>query len=160
QRPGRWVVVHAPEQGPRPEDRPAVCRLLPLEGHLPAAELRSRAFHGQSIEGLVCPAAARYLFRHGLFSTQLSPRPVLYRLDGPPRLMLLADEKNERARRMREPFERWGTSDPELILVLGGDGTMLRAIWEHWRLRLPFFGINLGHLGFLMNEPGKEPWQE
>ena len=28
---------------------------------------------------------------------------------------------------------------------------MLRSIREHWRSRLPFFGINAGHLGFLMN---------
>jgi NAD+ kinase len=36
--------------------------------------------------------------------------------------------------------------------VLGGDGTMLHAIREHWRLRLPFLGLNAGHLGHLMNE--------
>jgi NAD kinase len=30
---------------------------------------------------------------------------------------------------------------------------MLRAIREHWRRRLPFFGVNAGHLGFLMNAP-------
>jgi NAD kinase len=28
---------------------------------------------------------------------------------------------------------------------------MLRSIRQHWRRRLPFFGINAGHLGFLMN---------
>ena len=37
-------------------------------------------------------------------------------------------------------------------MVVGGDGTMLRAIRQHWRLRLPFFGINTGHLGFLLND--------
>jgi NAD kinase len=29
---------------------------------------------------------------------------------------------------------------------------MLHAIREYWRLRLPFIGINAGHLGFLMNQ--------
>jgi NAD+ kinase len=38
------------------------------------------------------------------------------------------------------------------VLVLGGDGTMLQAIRDHWRLRLPFVGLNAGTLGFLMNE--------
>lgn len=28
---------------------------------------------------------------------------------------------------------------------------MLKAIREHWRRRLPFVGLNAGHLGFLMN---------
>jgi NAD+ kinase len=37
-------------------------------------------------------------------------------------------------------------------LVLGGDGTMLHAIRQYWRLRLPFVGINTGHLGFLLNQ--------
>ena len=29
---------------------------------------------------------------------------------------------------------------------------MLRAIRDHWRKRLPFFGINAGHIGFLLNQ--------
>ena len=45
-------------------------------------------------------------------------------------------------------------SDPaEVILVIGGDGTMLRAIRQHWRDGLPFYGLNTGHLGFLLNDP-------
>jgi NAD kinase len=39
-----------------------------------------------------------------------------------------------------------------VILVIGGDGTMLHAIREHWRRRLPFYGINTGHMGFLLND--------
>jgi hypothetical protein len=39
---------------------------------------------------------------------------------------------------------------PTCIVALGGDGTMLRAIRAHWRRRLPFVGINAGHLGFLL----------
>lgn len=41
---------------------------------------------------------------------------------------------------------------PNVLIVLGGDGTMLRAIRENWRLRLPFFGINCGHVGHLLND--------
>jgi NAD kinase len=41
---------------------------------------------------------------------------------------------------------------PELIVVVGGDGTMLRAIRQFWRDRLPFYGVNVGHLGFLLND--------
>jgi NAD+ kinase len=41
---------------------------------------------------------------------------------------------------------------------VGGDGTMLRAIRQHWRRRVPFFGINIGHLGFLLNDsPQADP---
>ena len=30
---------------------------------------------------------------------------------------------------------------------------MLRSIRDDWRRRLPFFGVNAGHVGFLMNAP-------
>ena len=40
-----------------------------------------------------------------------------------------------------------------MIAVIGGDGFMLRTIKKLWRMRLPFFGVNVGHRGFLLNEP-------
>ena len=39
------------------------------------------------------------------------------------------------------------TSD--LILVLGGDGTMIGSIRSLYNLKIPFLGINLGTVGFL-----------
>ncbi len=38
------------------------------------------------------------------------------------------------------------------ILCIGGDGTMLRAIHKHHKLHIPFYGINRGNVGFLLNE--------
>ena len=41
------------------------------------------------------------------------------------------------------------TDKVDCVLVLGGDGTLLRAAVEFAHLHAPFLGINLGSLGFL-----------
>ncbi len=38
---------------------------------------------------------------------------------------------------------------PELIIVIGGDGTMLSAVRSHRQKHVPFIGVNTGSLGFL-----------
>ena len=37
----------------------------------------------------------------------------------------------------------------EVILTIGGDGTLIHAACEHIELNVPFFGLNAGTLGFL-----------
>lgn len=49
--------------------------------------------------------------------------------------------------------------DAELIITLGGDGTLLHAACEHIELGVPFVGINVGTLGFLTAAEADE-WQE
>ncbi len=41
------------------------------------------------------------------------------------------------------------------IVVIGGDGTMLHSIHRYMHLDLPFYGINRGTCGFLMNSIDK-----
>jgi NAD+ kinase len=40
-------------------------------------------------------------------------------------------------------------NDAEVALVLGGDGTFLRAAEDARRAAIPLLGVNLGHVGFL-----------
>lgn len=47
----------------------------------------------------------------------------------------------------------------DLLIALGGDGTMLRAGHVCGPLGIPILGINLGHFGFLM-EVGRHNWQQ
>ena len=39
----------------------------------------------------------------------------------------------------------------EAIFVIGGDGFMLQTIKKYYKLKKPFYGINSGNYGFLMN---------
>jgi len=42
-----------------------------------------------------------------------------------------------------------GLDGSDLIITLGGDGTLLSGIDEAMRLNAPMLGVNLGHMGFL-----------
>jgi NAD+ kinase len=53
-----------------------------------------------------------------------------------------------------------GPESAELLLVLGGDGAMLRAIRRYGRHRIPFAGLNYGHVGFLMNKAALDTLRE
>lgn len=40
----------------------------------------------------------------------------------------------------------------DVILVIGGDGGMLHSLHKYIHLKKPFYGINAGSIGFMMNE--------
>ena len=48
----------------------------------------------------------------------------------------------------------------EVIVVLGGDGFMLETLHNYMKMKLPFYGINCGSVGFLMNAPGVDTLSE
>lgn len=48
----------------------------------------------------------------------------------------------------------------DLILVVGGDGELLRAMHRYMHLRVPFYGINAGTIGFLANQPSGKLWDK
>ena len=39
-----------------------------------------------------------------------------------------------------------------IIIVLGGDGFMLQTLKKLYKFKKPFYGINSGNYGFLMNK--------
>ncbi|MBQ2955869.1 MAG: NAD(+)/NADH kinase [Clostridia bacterium] len=59
------------------------------------------------------------------------------------------------ARMPRAQADR-GLDGSDLIITLGGDGTLLSGIGEAMRLDAPMLGVNLGHVGFLTEI---EPYQ-
>lgn len=83
------------------------------------------------------------------------PDPDLYRLPHR-RARLFFDRDKSEAGQLADELRPYIGEPAEVILVIGGDGTMLRAIRQHWPDRLPFFGLNTGHLGFLLNDPAAD----
>jgi NAD+ kinase len=47
-------------------------------------------------------------------------------------------------------------SQADLVVVLGGDGTMLRALDQYLESGIPVFGIKYGRVGFLTAVPGSD----
>jgi NAD kinase/nicotinic acid mononucleotide adenylyltransferase len=153
---GRFVVLHPSSGVPHAADLPPRAELLAVDGHVTTAEIRLRIFQGGEAAPDVPPEVAAYIERYRLFTAIPSPRETLIRFEEP-RLLLVVNEHSEKARTAAEKYRRYEHPDPNAVLVVGGDGTMLAAIRKYWRLRLPFLGLNAGTVGFLMNEelPGE-----
>jgi NAD+ kinase len=49
---------------------------------------------------------------------------------------------------------------PELVIVLGGDGTIIKAITEYRSKRTVYLGLNMGTMGFLASEHSKSMFIE
>jgi NAD+ kinase len=113
-----------------------------------STEIREALQHGKEVDHLLTPRTLAYIQRYGLYRAPTPGSWAHGSLSGLP-YEVIADGRNQKA---LEWEERFSTSmHPQFITVLGGDGAMLRTIREHWRRRLPFYGVNAGHIGFLMN---------
>lgn len=53
---------------------------------------------------------------------------------------------------LRAHYEEVPEGEAETIVALGGDGFMLEMLHRHLGSGLPIYGMNLGSVGFLMNE--------
>lgn len=47
-------------------------------------------------------------------------------------------------------------SNVNVIVVIGGDGELLHVLHKYMHLGLPFYGVNSGSIGFLMNDLGPQ----
>jgi NAD+ kinase len=79
------------------------------------------------------------------------------------KLAYFAGKKPRAQKALEELKSAYGSVAPEeadAIIVLGGDGTMLRALHEFADYQAPLFGMNLGTLGFLLNQHRKDDLPE
>lgn len=53
-------------------------------------------------------------------------------------------------------YHQQSLDDADILVVLGGDGFMLHMLQKYGYLKKPFYGINYGTIGFLMNKSSTE----
>jgi NAD kinase len=151
----RFAVLTRPGHDLDPRDLPPHHELLNPEMDESSTEIRDLILHGENASRMLAPRAQRYIERYGLYRGTNPATWSRGSLEGL-KCLVQVDAPNPRAVNWAASFTpHVDDTDPDFITVLGGDGAMLRSIRDHWRRRLPFFGVNAGHVGFLMNAPGQ-----
>ncbi len=68
----------------------------------------------------------------------------------------IISDKNKVSKKIRFKIEKIINSaslkKSEIIIVIGGDGFMLQTLKKFYNLKKPFYGLNSGNYGFLMNK--------
>ena len=70
-------------------------------------------------------------------------------------IAFVATDAPEAQKALANLTERYGETPPaeaDVIVALGGDGLMLQTLHKHMHRNIPIYGMNLGSVGFLMNE--------
>ena len=146
-----FIVVQRPGYELAPKDYPPHHVLVDLGEAGSSTLIREKLYRREDVHDSLDPAVLQYIERYGLYRGRIPNRMTRWSLPEP-RALLFADERNARARGWKEQFRAFEvTEKPNCVIVLGGDGTMLRAIRKYSALRVPFLGLNAGHLGFLLN---------
>ncbi|MCE9547190.1 MAG: NAD(+)/NADH kinase, partial [Planctomycetia bacterium] len=147
----RFAVVKPRSVEVAADDLPPQHRLVEVDSDGQGLELRAGVFQRKEVNEHLPADVANYIDRHALYRGAPPRRHTQFTLRER-RFALVVDESSDRAKALAAPLFPYVHDHPEMIVVVGGDGTMLGAIREHWRRRLPLFGLNAGHLGFLLNE--------
>lgn len=53
---------------------------------------------------------------------------------------------------LKDIYKNVSPDDADIIVALGGDGTVLESLHKFLKKKVPIYGMNRGHVGFLMNE--------
>ena len=90
-------------------------------------------------------------------STGLLPRRVVDRLCF---VAASTPQAQETRDRLAARYGEVGFADADVVVCLGGDGTMLEALHRTLSRDVPVYGMNCGSGGFLMNAPHEDDLRE
>jgi NAD+ kinase len=71
------------------------------------------------------------------------------------KIAFVAADTETAQKALRNLRRRYGDTSPDkadVIVILGGDGAMLETLHRHMDRGVPFYGMNRGTVGFLLNE--------
>lgn len=121
-----------------------------------SSKVRNRCFNHLPIDGLVPTQVAAFIDRYQLYRGQLPLKKTSYHMSSL-RCLVVNDETNSKTIALKKRLAAYeDKSNPNMIIVFGGDGKLTEAIRKYWDLRLPFFGLNAGHDGYLLNDVSPE----
>ena len=72
----------------------------------------------------------------------------------------MANEALAAKKKYIEEYGQHKAEDADIIIPIGGDGFLLKSLHDYNNLKKPFFGINYGSIGFLMNTIKKQNIQD
>ncbi|NBQ00314.1 MAG: NAD kinase, partial [Proteobacteria bacterium] len=55
-------------------------------------------------------------------------------------------------RSITKKYKNYPINDSDVFIVLGGDGFMLASLKKYQKYKIPFYGMNKGNRGFLLNK--------
>ncbi len=61
---------------------------------------------------------------------------------------------------LKDRYEHVNADEADVIVPIGGDGTMLETLHRYMHRNVPIFGMNRGSVGFLMNNYSEEKLRE
>ncbi|MEY4723049.1 MAG: hypothetical protein RLZZ324_562 [Candidatus Parcubacteria bacterium] len=151
----RWAVVTREGYPLAPGDLPPGAKIVAHGTDGASSTIRHLRYAGKPFAHLVTPQVAAFIERYDLYRGGQPVSTALLQAQTP-KVILVIDELNPKAVAIAERFRAFEVADPadaNMILVIGGDGMIHKAVQAHWRLRLPFVGINAGRRGYLLNDP-------
>ena len=61
-------------------------------------------------------------------------------------------EAIEALKKLKKLYKNVPPNKADIIVALGGDGTILKCLHDYLNKKIPIYGMNRGFVGFLMNQ--------
>lgn len=146
-----FTILHERTEPLEKSHLPKRHTLMLVDTYLRSEAVRMLLMNDEPATDQLDESVNAYIQRRGLYHDGPQQRRAMFRMASE-KLGFFVDERNQDAKNIAALLKKHHDENHcQAVVTLGGDGTMLRAIRSQWRKRVPFFGINAGGQGFLLN---------